>query len=264
MERAETRNARVVELHMSRLREVKLQRQLEDRTAQVETLAAYAAGLEEKADELVSQAKMREEDSEKLRASWRGDRMLLVEERNEKEWRQRARADEREADGLRKEVEGMREMEVVDRESRKMGEWVEKERRSRWRAEKKEMQRDYEVVEGECVHPRPFSFSPSSRVVLTTLLSGSTWPSIPKFPVSNPSYQKRPPPSRSPPTTSSSPNPTSPTFSNASSTRQSDSRASWRSRRGLRVRRRRRRTRRGRRRNGLWVCWRRRGLAKER
>jgi hypothetical protein len=149
--REEARTARVVELHLSKLREVRLERQLEDRTAQVSSLAEYASGLEAQVDLLEAQVKAQDADGAKLRASWRGDRLLLVDERNEKEWRQRARADEREVLGLREEVEGLKDVEGIDREARKMGEWVEKERRSRWKIEKREMKRDYEIVEGECV-----------------------------------------------------------------------------------------------------------------
>ncbi|BGO91863.1 hypothetical protein JCM10020v2_003519 [Rhodotorula toruloides] len=92
--RVEARVARQGELYEARMREVKLRRQVEDRIAQVESLAAYAAGLEER----VKVAEESREEAEwqrwRIRDLWRDERELMVgPERNEKEWRQRARAE---------------------------------------------------------------------------------------------------------------------------------------------------------------------------
>ncbi|GAA5863019.1 hypothetical protein JCM8547_003653 [Rhodosporidiobolus lusitaniae] len=147
--RAETHPQRLGELLAAQTKAVKLERQLADREAQVQSLVAYADGLEARLTVFQDELRGAEEDARKMRSLWREERELAVSERGEKEWRQRARADLREVEGLREEVEGMREMGGLDREAREIAERVDRERRKRWAAEKKEMKREYEVVEGE-------------------------------------------------------------------------------------------------------------------
>ncbi|GAA6039480.1 hypothetical protein JCM8097_009572 [Rhodosporidiobolus ruineniae] len=148
--RDEVRSVRVVELQAEKLRGIKLARQVEDQKSVVESLVDYSAGLEYRVGVLEAELREQEEDRRKVFASWRSDRELLVgPARCEKEWRQRARADGRDVEGLRDEVAGWNEVWEVEREGVRLGETVEKEARRRWREEKKVMKRDYEVVEGE-------------------------------------------------------------------------------------------------------------------
>lgn len=109
-----------VDLNSARSAALKLDRQLADRRAQVETLAAYASGLE---------AQLASADEERLRSerdvrfvvieAWHAERDLNSCEGREveKEWRQRARADAREMDGLRSEVR------LWEKEEEILGQW---------------------------------------------------------------------------------------------------------------------------------------------
>jgi len=147
--REESREVRVEELRRERVRVVRLERQLEDRTAQVEALVDYSRGLEHSFSRLEDQVSLLEGDNERMKEMWRSDRGLLVEERNEKEWRQRARSDQRELVGLVEELEAARsEAEVVD-EVGKCAESVWKLRKREWRDEKESMKAELETVEKE-------------------------------------------------------------------------------------------------------------------
>ncbi|GAA5908168.1 hypothetical protein JCM6882_005962 [Rhodosporidiobolus microsporus] len=140
----------LVERQQTRVREARLEKHLADRAAQVDALAAYAEGLEARLALAEEQRREAEADRARVERLWRADRELLVSpERGEKEWRQRARADGREAEGLREEVGEMRELAECDREQRGVAEGVERERRKRWGRERKELKRDLEVAEGE-------------------------------------------------------------------------------------------------------------------
>lgn len=148
--REEARIARQGELYDARLREVKLRRQVEDRIAQVESLAAYASGLEER----VKVAEESREEAEwqrwRVRELWRDERELITgPERNEKEWRQRARADLRDAAGLRDEVTSGAEEKawrvLWDEEARL---WM-KGREKRWDEEKRALKKELSDLEKE-------------------------------------------------------------------------------------------------------------------
>ena len=149
--REEEREKRSEELRRDKLRVVKLERQVEDRTAQVEALVDYSQGLEETVRGLEDQLELVEGDYERMREMWSVERGLLVEERNEKEWRQRARSDMRELVGLVEELEcARREAEAVN-EVGKIGESVWKLRKREWRDEKETMKAQLETVENESV-----------------------------------------------------------------------------------------------------------------
>ncbi|BGP16700.1 hypothetical protein JCM10213_009117 [Rhodosporidiobolus nylandii] len=173
--RAEARDARLIELHQAHLATTRLSRQLDDRSAQVTALAEYASGLEARLALSDEQRRTADEDRWAIVRSWRMDRELLVgPERGEKEWRQRARADARESEGLREQVESLEGEREVVHEGRELGEKVWERRRKAWEAERKRMKVDYEVVEGEldlAVNdeiPRLVSLLSASESSLTT------------------------------------------------------------------------------------------------
>ncbi|GAA5947937.1 hypothetical protein JCM3765_007037 [Sporobolomyces pararoseus] len=145
----EVREVRVVELTRERFARAKVERQLQDRFAQVESLVEYSKGLEETVNGLEAQVKSLLEDNARIFELWNVDRGLLVNERNEKEWRQRARSDMRESAGLAEELESAREEAGIVKEVEKSGETVWKMRRREWKEEKEKMAADYEVVEEE-------------------------------------------------------------------------------------------------------------------
>lgn len=144
--------APVEDLAAERLARVALERRVADREAVLASVGEYARALEERlalAAAELDEASWREW---RVREMWRTERDLVVSPgRDEKEWRQRARADAREMEGLREEV-GMWEREAErEREWDELrGEW-ERRRDKAWREERKRMVRDYEVVAGECV-----------------------------------------------------------------------------------------------------------------
>ncbi|GAA5967646.1 hypothetical protein JCM11641_005722 [Rhodosporidiobolus odoratus] len=147
--REETRLARLAELRLSEFANARLERQLADRLAQVESLVSYAQGLEAQLQLAEEQRKEQEVDIQRLRSMWAWDRELIVGERGEKEWRQRARADWREVEGLvdrLHEVEG--EAKLVG-EGWEMGERVWERRRKSWEKERKDLKVELEVAEGE-------------------------------------------------------------------------------------------------------------------
>lgn len=147
--KAEVREVRVVELTRERLERLKVERQLQDRFAQVESLVEYSQGLEDTVRVLEEQVKSLVKDNERISTLWRTDREFLVVERNEKDWRQRARSDMRESSGLVDELDGAREEAEVVRAVEKSGETVWKMRKREWKEEKEQMTAEYEVVEGE-------------------------------------------------------------------------------------------------------------------
>ncbi|BGP40580.1 hypothetical protein JCM10450v2_004579 [Rhodotorula kratochvilovae] len=148
--RAEARDARVEELHAARLRAARLARRVEDREAVIASLGEYARGLEERLAHAAGERDEGEWREWRLREAWRAERELLVGPgREEKEWRQRARADAREMLGLREDVALLEREGEAEREwDGVRGEW-ERRREKAWREEKRRMERDFEVVEGE-------------------------------------------------------------------------------------------------------------------
>ncbi|GAA5874795.1 hypothetical protein JCM16303_002986 [Sporobolomyces ruberrimus] len=147
--REQMRDVRVAELTREQFRTIKLERQLRDRFAQVESLVEYSKGLEDTVKGLEHQVKVLVGDNERIGDMWRTDRGLLAGARNEKEWRQRARSDMRESQGLVDELEGAREEADVLREVEKSGELAWRLKRREWRDEKEKMQVEHEIVEGE-------------------------------------------------------------------------------------------------------------------
>ncbi|GAA5999775.1 hypothetical protein JCM10207_005904 [Rhodosporidiobolus poonsookiae] len=151
--REEARAVRVDELYAARREVVKSERRAADRQAQVESLAAYAEGLEARVAVLSDELFAAGADADLVRRLWRADRELLIgPERAEKEWRQRARADGRDNEGLRSEVEGWRDVWGVERERGELGEWVERERRKREERERRRLKMELEIAEGELDH----------------------------------------------------------------------------------------------------------------
>ncbi|GAA5828975.1 hypothetical protein JCM5353_005188 [Sporobolomyces roseus] len=147
--REELREVRVEDLQRERLSVVKLERQVQDRTAQVEALVDYSQGLEHSVKRLEEQVSLLEGDGQRMREMWRIDRGLLVEERNEKEWRQRARSDQRELVGLVEELELAREEAEAVKAVGKNGESVWKLRKREWRDDKETMKTELENTEKE-------------------------------------------------------------------------------------------------------------------
>ena len=94
------------ELHVARLRLAKLNRQLGDRAAQIEALASLAGqlevGLSLSAAQLADAE--RERDGALAELGWERDERAA--RRGEKDWRQRARSDQREVATLSAEVRG--------------------------------------------------------------------------------------------------------------------------------------------------------------
>jgi len=147
--REELREVRAEDLQRERLRVVKLERQVQDRTAQVEALVDYSQGLEHSVKRLEEQVSLLEGDGQRMGEMWRVDRGLLIEERNEKEWRQRARSDQRELVGLVEELELAREEAEALKEVGRSGESVWKLRKREWRDDKEAMKTELENVEKE-------------------------------------------------------------------------------------------------------------------
>lgn len=134
------------------LAQIKLERQLADRQAQVESLAAYASTLEARlalADE--DRARTDRDNRFVLVELWRAERDLAAHEGRdvEKEWRQRARADARDVDGLRELVSAAEtEAEVLAQWSRDVGAWEEARART-WRSERSAAKKALQATEAE-------------------------------------------------------------------------------------------------------------------
>lgn len=137
---------RVEELLVARYRIAKLERQLGDRVGQVVALGEYSEMVGEEADELKEELNRAEEDRELVRGLWREER---EDRRNEKEWRQRARSDQREMNGLKDEVMFLEEMRSVEKSVEESGKWCGKEKVKRVEMDLKMVERELEVAEGE-------------------------------------------------------------------------------------------------------------------
>lgn len=160
---ADERDAgRLVELHAGRMAHVRLERQLADRKAQVESLAAYAATLEAQLS-LAEEDRARSERDQRfvLLEAWQAERALNAPSGQsgglggggraevEKEWRQRARADAREVEGLRDEVALARvEEEVLSALQGETVRW-EGEREKSWKAERAAAKKALQATEHE-------------------------------------------------------------------------------------------------------------------
>ena len=149
---------RLVELHAGRTAHVRLERQLADRRAQVESLAAYASTLEARLS-LAEEERARSERDQRfvLLEAWHAERDLNVPSglgggvraEVEKEWRQRARADAREVEGLREEVALARiEEEVLSALQGETLRW-EVERETSWKAERAAAKKALQATEHE-------------------------------------------------------------------------------------------------------------------
>ncbi|BGP55885.1 hypothetical protein JCM8202_002673 [Rhodotorula sphaerocarpa] len=134
------------------LAQIKLERQLADRQAQIESLAAYASTLEARlalADE--DRARTDRDNRFVLVELWRAERDLAAHEGRdvEKEWRQRARADARDVDGLRELASAAEtEAEVLAQWSRDVGAWEEGRART-WRSERSAAKKALQATEAE-------------------------------------------------------------------------------------------------------------------
>ncbi|GAA5935909.1 hypothetical protein JCM3775_007359 [Rhodotorula graminis] len=148
--RDDARIARADDLYAERRRCAALERRIADRDAILASVAAHAHALEEQLALATAERLEAEWREWRLRDAWREDRALLVGPgRDEKEWRQRARADGREMDGLRDDVAlGERERADEREWDAVRAEW-ERRRDKAAREDKKRLERDLEVVEGE-------------------------------------------------------------------------------------------------------------------
>lgn len=144
--RAQVAEVRVVDLAAASLRIARLERQLEDRTAQVQALGEYSAQVGEEADALKEELVKTEQERDWALSEWRKER---EDRRSEKEWRQRARSDQREMMGLREEVGFLEGWLTVGREVERDSKWVEGERREETSRELKMLKKELEVAEGE-------------------------------------------------------------------------------------------------------------------
>lgn len=150
---------RLVAEQAHRLAHVRLERQLADRKAQVESLAAYASTLEARLA-LADEDRTRSERDQRfvLAEAWAAERELNAPDRGaraevEKEWQKRARADAREVLGLRDEVrQSQVEAEALHAVACETVAW-EQGREQNWRAERDAAQRALRATEHECVMP---------------------------------------------------------------------------------------------------------------
>ncbi|GAA5972377.1 hypothetical protein JCM8115_001317 [Rhodotorula mucilaginosa] len=151
---------RLVELHADRTAHVRLERQLADRKAQVESLAAYASTLEARLS-LAEEDRARSDRDQRfvLLEAWHAERDLnapLTSGQSgggraevEKEWRQRARADAREVEGLREEVAlAQIEEEVLSALHGETLRW-EHEREKSWKADRAAAKKALQATEHE-------------------------------------------------------------------------------------------------------------------
>ncbi|GAA5983819.1 hypothetical protein JCM10908_005939 [Rhodotorula pacifica] len=143
---------RLAELHASRMDGAQKERQLADRKAQVESLVAYASTLEARLALAEEERLLSERDARfVLFDAWTSERDLNYTTRAEieKEWRQRARADGREMEGLRDEVRRWeREEEVLGLVQGELLAW-EMERERSWQAEREANKKALRATEAE-------------------------------------------------------------------------------------------------------------------
>ncbi|ORY84163.1 hypothetical protein BCR35DRAFT_303248 [Leucosporidium creatinivorum] len=144
--RTQVASVRVVDLTAASLRIARLERQLEDRTAQVQALGEYSAQVGEEADALKEELVQAEEERDWALGEWRKER---EDRRSEKEWRQRARSDQREMVGLREEVAFLEGWVRFGREVERDSKWVEEERREEMSRTLGRLEKELEVAEGE-------------------------------------------------------------------------------------------------------------------
>lgn len=144
--RLEIASVRVADLHTARLRILRLERQLADRTAQVKALGEYSGQVNDEADFLRDELRSAEVDRDWMREAWKAER---ADRRSEKEWRQRTRSDQREILGLREDVTFLSDFRTAERVVDGAAEWVAEERRRALEADKSSLEEELEVAEGE-------------------------------------------------------------------------------------------------------------------
>ena len=142
----EVGQVRVAELHAARLRILRLERQLGDRTAQVQALGEYSEQVGEEADFVKAELARAEQDRDWALEELRRDR---EERKGDKEWRQRTRSDQRELNGLRDEVSFLEGWRTLDRQVERESRWLATELRGALESEQQRMQKELEVSEGE-------------------------------------------------------------------------------------------------------------------
>ncbi|GAA5925628.1 uncharacterized protein JCM15063_005076 [Sporobolomyces koalae] len=143
------RHARLVDLVQERHERNKLERQVQDRQAEIATLVDYSKGLESTVILLEGQVRSALADNAEALSSWRVDRDLLVSERNEKEWRQRARSDLRELIGLTEELEAARAEAHILQGVDQTADSVWKLRKREWKDNKERLEADHARLEAE-------------------------------------------------------------------------------------------------------------------
>jgi chromosome segregation ATPase len=144
--RSEVSSVRVAELHAARLRILRLERQLADRSGQVDALGQYSAQIGEEADSLRHDLKDAEEERAWALAAWKSER---DDRRSDKEWRQRTRSDQREILGLRDDFAFLSDLRNAERVIEDAVIWVGRERGNVLQAEKITLEGELEVAEGE-------------------------------------------------------------------------------------------------------------------
>ncbi|KDE04879.1 hypothetical protein MVLG_04738 [Microbotryum lychnidis-dioicae p1A1 Lamole] len=123
-----------------------LQADLLDRESRLEEEAAYSEELRQElelAEELLEDAHL---DLERLMAERAGDRQ---ETRAEKDWRQRARSDQRDAAGLRNDVAHLDRCIELDQQRAQAATWLHDTLYADLRAQILEHEKELEIVEGE-------------------------------------------------------------------------------------------------------------------
>ncbi|KAK4047143.1 hypothetical protein OIV83_005595 [Microbotryomycetes sp. JL201] len=124
----------------------RLERQLADRIAQVDALADYVAAVEQESEYFRQQLEMAEADRDWAMDMWRQEREDRV---GEKEWRQRARSDQREMLGLRDEVKILETIRATERDIDATTRVSEAAKIELLERQRHMLERELEVAEGE-------------------------------------------------------------------------------------------------------------------
>ncbi|KAK4048257.1 hypothetical protein OIO90_005876 [Microbotryomycetes sp. JL221] len=125
---------------------VRMERQLGDRNAQVEELAGYASIVEQESDMLRAELTTLEQERDWAMTMWQQER---DDRQSEKEWRQRARSDQREMLGLRDQVKMLESIRETEREIDATTRTMEQDKVDTLSSKCTMLERELEVAEGE-------------------------------------------------------------------------------------------------------------------
>ncbi|KAM0791572.1 hypothetical protein ACM66B_006018 [Microbotryomycetes sp. NB124-2] len=137
---------RVGELVSLKYKCARLERQLGDRIAQVDALADYVALIEQESEFAKEQLETAEADRDWAMDMWRQEREDRL---GEKEWRQRARSDQREMLGLRDEVRILETIRATERDIDATTRMSEAAKIDSLERQRQMLERELEVAEGE-------------------------------------------------------------------------------------------------------------------